>query len=91
MAWSSTLVNMSDRTAELPSMLRALRASKGWSQAEVAAKASIRQRLLSNYENGKLTPRLETARRLAGVYGVTVDSLFGDAVHLSRQNHTTSE
>lgn len=56
--------------------LRALRTSRGWTQRYVAKKAGITPRQLRNIEQGTSWPRLNTARCLAEVFGVTEKEIF---------------
>lgn len=47
-------------------------------QSEVAKATKIKQKTLSNYENGIRIPRDCNKKRLADYFGVTVDSIFFD-------------
>jgi transcriptional regulator with XRE-family HTH domain len=45
-------------------------------QAELAEAAGISQVQISRYENGRRTPRLSSARRIAAALDATVDQVF---------------
>ena len=50
--------------------LRQIRETLGWSQAQLAARASVRRATVSAIEGGKVSPRQGTLRRLADALGV---------------------
>jgi putative transcriptional regulator len=56
--------------------LRLARECRGWTQAELADAAGLRQVQVSRLERGLRTPRLETARKLADALDTSVDRLF---------------
>jgi transcriptional regulator with XRE-family HTH domain len=55
--------------------LRAMRTNKGYTQSYVAAQTGTSQALLSQWENGKVTPRLDNVVALASTYEVPVSDL----------------
>ncbi|WP_243299104.1 LexA family protein [Bacillus litorisediminis] len=57
--------------------LRELRKLEGWKQEEVAKKIGVTKQTYSHYENETRTPSLGTIRKLAEVYGVDLDTVFG--------------
>lgn len=57
--------------------IKELREEFGLTQKELAAKIGNVQRNVSNWENGSSEPDCETLVRLADVFGVTMDELFG--------------
>ncbi|GAB3989844.1 XRE family transcriptional regulator [Actinoallomurus acanthiterrae] len=59
--------------------LRELRTKRGLSLRALAAEAGLSPTLLSQVERGVTEPSLATLRRLAGVFGESVASLFDDA------------
>jgi transcriptional regulator with XRE-family HTH domain len=59
-------------------MLRAIRTKKAMSQEALAQLAGMSQTFLSNVENGKSDPSLNTLKRLAGALGVNVSDLVED-------------
>ena len=59
--------------------LRHARKRIGRSQLDVARDIGISNAALSNYETGYREPDLETLKRLANYYDVTIDELAGNA------------
>lgn len=57
--------------------LRKAREKKGYSQKYVAESLGITNSSLSNYERGERDPDTSILNRLADLYGVTMDYLFG--------------
>lgn len=53
-----------------------LRNINGYSQEEIAEKISISRQAYAKWETGATVPDIEKCRRLADVYGVTLDSLI---------------
>lgn len=47
----------------------------GLSQAELAGLINVNQTAISQWERGITTPSLDNARRLASVFGCTIDDL----------------
>lgn len=58
--------------------LTLLRIEKGLSQQELAELLHIARQSVSRWEVGDTVPTVENLRFLAGLYGVTVDSLLDD-------------
>lgn len=56
--------------------VRALRRERGLPQRQLAEKAELTPSLVSQIESGRLTPSLNTLRRLADALGVAVGALF---------------
>lgn len=59
--------------------IRDLRNLSGLSQKELAKNLSIPQNTFSQYETGKRVPDLETLKKIANYFNVTVDYLLGDS------------
>lgn len=74
--------------------LRELRTARGMSLRVLAQQANVSPTLLSQIERGVTEPSLATLRRLAGVFGESVASLFSDpsapAVWISRPGERTT-
>ena len=62
--------------ARMLAMLRTLRTAKGWSQAELAARAGVSRQLVGAVEAGRHLPRVDAAIGMAGALGVSVTELF---------------
>lgn len=58
--------------------LRALRLSRGWSQGQLAARASMYTVMVSAYERGEHMPRGAALARLAAALGVSVAALVDE-------------
>jgi len=57
--------------------LRGYRAMASYSQEEAADAINVSRLTMSNYERGKIIPRMDKAAALADLYGVTLDELMG--------------
>ena len=53
-----------------------LRNVHGYSQEEIAGKIEISRQAYAKWESGATVPDIEKCKRLADVYGVTIDSLM---------------
>ena len=62
---------------EVGRRLQAARRAVGMSQPEACAQLGVDQTVLSRWENGVWFPRAVFLRKLADLYGVSVDSLLG--------------
>lgn len=56
--------------------LRAARVNAGLTQADVAKALQISKNTIANYEAYKSKPDIETAQKLAALYGMTVDDII---------------
>lgn len=66
-----------------PQRLRKLREEHGMLQRELAEKLNLSRVAITQYENGKRFPELETLQKIADLFGVSVDYLLGrDDKHL---------
>jgi len=59
--------------------MRTIREARGITQTELAKLAKVSQPNISDVENGKVSPTVATASRLAKALNCTVDDLLGDA------------
>lgn len=57
--------------------VKELRKLKGFSQSELANKLGVSRTTVTMWESYGQCPRLETAVRVAGVLGCTLDELLG--------------
>jgi transcriptional regulator with XRE-family HTH domain len=53
------------------------RLARGWTQVQLAAKAGLNQKVISNYESGKSEPGLGSFMALARAFGMSLDALAG--------------
>jgi putative transcriptional regulator len=58
--------------------IKVLRAGRDWSQAELAERLNIARQSLNAIENGKADPSLPLGMRIAKVFGVRVEDVFGE-------------
>ncbi|WP_370964316.1 helix-turn-helix domain-containing protein [Amycolatopsis sp. cg9] len=78
---------------DIGSQLKRLRTREGLSLRDLAARSGLSATLLSQVERGVTDPSLSTLRRLAGVFGESVASLFDSAppaVWISRPGHRST-
>ena len=62
--------------------LRALRAERGWSQADLAERLAVSRQSVNAIETGRYDPSLPLAFRIAGLFGTTIEAIFADpALH----------
>ena len=59
------------------SQIKALRLKNGLKQGEFAEAMGVQQSTVSNWETGRYEPDIETMRRIASFFGVSVDYLLG--------------
>ena len=58
--------------------IRKARVARGWTQAQLAFRAGLRESAICKYERGYFEPRINTLRKIAKALGVTTDYLLGD-------------
>ncbi|WKB55609.1 helix-turn-helix transcriptional regulator [Eleftheria terrae] len=58
--------------------LKALRAERGWSQGDLAARLSVSRQTVNAIENGRYDPSLPLAFALARIFGLPIEALFED-------------
>ena len=56
--------------------LRELRASRRWSQAELADRCGVSRQTINAVETGRYDPSLPLAFRFAGVFELSIESIF---------------
>jgi putative transcriptional regulator len=56
--------------------LRELRTTKGWSQAELGARAGVSRQAIIAIEMGRFDPSLPLAFTLARLFGLTIEDIF---------------
>ena len=61
--------------------IKELREELHLTQKELAEKINNVQRNVSNWENGASEPDIETIVKLADLFGVSIDELFGRETH----------
>ena len=58
--------------------LKALRAERGWSQAELAERLDVSRQSVNAIEVGKYDPSLPLAFRIARLFGQPIEAIFLD-------------
>ncbi|HVI56926.1 MAG TPA: helix-turn-helix transcriptional regulator [Luteibacter sp.] len=56
--------------------LRELRTARGWSQADLGEKLDVSRQTVNAIETGKYDPSLPLAFRIAGLFGLSIESIF---------------
>jgi putative transcriptional regulator len=56
--------------------LKDLRAARGWTQADLAARLEISRQSVIAIETGKFDPSLPLAFRMAEVFGLRIEDIF---------------
>lgn len=67
-----------------------LRKQKGWSQTELAKQISASREAIGKYERNEALPSVETAKKIANAFGVTLDFLVDDATTPSLDKETVN-
>lgn len=60
-----------------PERLKQLRQKKGLTQQEIAELLGVKRNTYSDWENGKTEPNFEMVLKLADLFEVSLDWLFG--------------
>lgn len=55
--------------------LKAARINAGLTQSEAAQKLNISKNTLGGYESGKVVPKIDIAKEMAHLYGLSVDDI----------------
>ena len=58
--------------------LRELRASKAWSQGELAVRLGVSRQTINAIETGKYDPSLPLAFSIARLFGLSIEEIFQD-------------
>ena len=58
--------------------LRALRAERGWSQAELAERLGVSRQSVNAIETGRFDPSLPLAFKLARLFGKAIEEVFAE-------------
>jgi len=56
--------------------LKALRAERGWSQAELADRLDVSRQSVNSIETGKYDPSLPLAFKIARLFGLPIEAIF---------------
>lgn len=58
--------------------IKECRKKRGVSQEELAKQIGVKRAVISKYETGKISPRLDMVQKIARALGVSIDELLGD-------------
>ncbi len=59
--------------------LAALRAERGWTQADLAQRLEVSRQSVNAVETGKYDPSLPLAFRIARLFDLTIETIFTDS------------
>ncbi len=62
----------------MKNQLKALRAERGWSQAELAERLDVARQSVNAIETGKYDPSLPLAFKIARLFGQSIEAIFED-------------
>ena len=65
-----------------------LRDKKGWSQSELAQFSQVSRVMIGKYERGEAVPSIDTAKKNADAFGVSLDYLVGEGQNASFDKKT---
>jgi putative transcriptional regulator len=60
--------------------LKVLRAERDWSQADLAQRLEVSRQSVNAIETGKFDPSLPLAFKLARLFELRIEEIFGDSV-----------
>lgn len=64
---------------QLGEVIRAARSKRGWRQGDLARRASMRQQIISEIENGVMYPRLDTILKVLAALDLDLSVVKRDA------------
>ena len=64
--------------------LKVLRAERGWTQADLAARLGVSRNSVNAIENGKFDPSLPLAFRIARLFDLAIEEVFEDDARVVR-------
>jgi putative transcriptional regulator len=65
--------------------LKALRAERDWTQAELAARLGVSRQTVNVIEKGHYAPSLELAFRIAEVFDMPIEAIFERPARVERE------
>ena len=63
---------------DLGTTISKLRKAKKWSQGDLAKNVSASREVVGKYERNEVTPSIQVAKKIADVFGVSLDYLAGE-------------
>ena len=73
------MVGFETLKAFMNNRLKALRAERGWSQAELAERLDVSRQSVNAIETGKYDPSLPLAFKIARLFAQPIEAIFLDA------------
>ena len=70
---------------ELGSRIKQYRATRGWNQDDLAEKAYVTRQTISNWENDKSYPDLQSLLLLGNLFGVSLDQLVKGDIEIMQK------
>ncbi len=70
---------------------KAARVNVGLTQEQVAKEVGKSKNTIQNYENGKRSPDIETGKKLASLFGVSIDDLIFLPKHCALSTKTKGD
>lgn len=70
---------------ELGSRIKQYRAARGWNQDDLAEKAYVTRQTISNWENDKSYPDLQSLLLLGNLFGVSLDQLVKGDIEIMQK------
>ncbi len=70
--------------------LKELRKKQGYTQQELANILKVAKTTVSTWERGAAKPRMDVARQLANIYGVTLSQLVGEGSVTKNEEESSS-
>lgn len=61
--------------------IKVLRADRGMTREQLAEKAGVSVYTVHSYENAARMPTIQTVKRIADVFGVSIDRLVSSEIH----------
>lgn len=72
-----------EKARYISNKIKELRLKTGWSQAELAKKAEVTGAAISQIEKGDRLPSLIVGRKIAAVFNIGIEELFGESTYNS--------
>jgi len=68
---------------KIAGVITQLRKNKDWSQSDLANKSGVSREMISKYERELAVPSIDTAKKIADAFGVSLDYLVGEGINAS--------
>lgn len=68
---------------KIADIITKLRKEKGWSQSDLANQSEVSREMISKYERGMAIPSVDSAKKIADAFQVSLDYLVGEGINAS--------